>query len=139
MRQAPFQEQIEDGRRRLADALARIRLIQEISVSGGSLEREALAFQWQCAAWAAIELAQAWVFEKRLGMPKRESENFDLLVKQGMIELETGRKLKQATEFRNLAARDVQKIDWAYLSRARVAELETLQAWAELAPELAEK
>jgi uncharacterized protein YutE (UPF0331/DUF86 family) len=97
---------------------------------------EALGFAWASAAWAALELAQLWVFKKRLGMPRREQEALDLLARAEILTLDEARKLRQACELRNLPSRDPGRIDWTYLCRSAEAEHARLEAWAKLSRDL---
>ena len=150
-RHPEYESKIQDGIRRLTSALDRVAFIQKtlgqetpgqkppgqalganspVESAPASPLREALAFSWSQAAWAAIELAQAWVLSERLGFAKKETENFDLLVRAGHIELDVGRRLKQACEFRLLASRDEEKIDWAYFAQSDTSELTVLRDWA---------
>ncbi len=139
-RHPEYESKIQDGIRRLSSALDRVASIQKTlgenssnssdATAPPSPMREALAFSWSQAAWAAIELAQAWVLSERLGFAKKETENFDLLVRAGHIELDVGRRLKQACEFRLIASRDEDKVDWAYFAQPDTSELTVLRDWA---------
>lgn len=107
------------------------RLREAVTKARDEKHREALAFNLERAAWAMIDLAQAWVFELRLGIPRKETESFDLLVTHGTIELDQGRRYKQLCEFRSLSARENERIDWAYLQSDLTAELELFLEWDE--------
>ena len=136
-RQADFQSQHAERVQRLTTTLERV---EELASQAGAdrLTREALAFAWASAAWAAIDLAQLWVFERRLGMPQKETEAFDLLARDGVFGIDIARRLKQAVEFRNLATRPWDRIDWTYLAEGSRAERDLLRSWRDWARGLAE-
>jgi uncharacterized protein YutE (UPF0331/DUF86 family) len=119
-------QQFQAASQRLREAVARARALQ-----GRASLKEALAFNLERAAWAMIDLAQAWVFEQRLGIPRKETESFDLLVAHGAIELDRGRRYKQLCEFRSLSARENERIDWSYLQGDLTSELDLLTEWDE--------
>jgi uncharacterized protein YutE (UPF0331/DUF86 family) len=121
-----FRDQLTTASQRLEAAVARARALR---APQDPTSREALLFNLERAAWAMIEMAQAWVFELRLGIPRKETEAFDLLQRHGWLELETARRYKQLSEFRNLSARESARIDWHYLGGDLSAELELLETW----------
>lgn len=122
-----FSEQLETGSRRLQDALERAKALRQ--EAAGETACEALAFNLERAAWAMIELAQAWVFELRLGIPRKETESFDLLQRHGWIELDLARRYKQLCEFRALSQRDALRTDWDYLGGDLSSELSLFADW----------
>ena len=122
-------EQFQGASLRLQDAVARAKELGGASKTECTCE--ALAFNLERAAWAALELAQAWVFEQRLGIPRKETESFDLLVAQGLLEVDTARRYRQICEFRSLSARDPKRVDWDYISGDLSVELELLIQWDE--------
>jgi hypothetical protein len=122
-----FTEQLESASHRLLGALARAQALR--SDPACEAVREALAFNLERAAWATIELAQAWVFELRLGIPRKETESFDLLQRHGWLELDRARRFKQLCEFRALSQRDPRRTDWDYLGGDLSAELALFADW----------
>jgi uncharacterized protein YutE (UPF0331/DUF86 family) len=124
-----FRSQLESLSQRLLRTLDRIEELSRPDTSDTEGAREALLFNLERAAWAMIEMAAAWVFELRLGIARKETENFDLLVQQGWLELDTGRKLKQLAEFRNLSSREPERIDRQYLAGGLSDELRLFRDW----------
>jgi uncharacterized protein YutE (UPF0331/DUF86 family) len=131
-RERPFEERLRLTDDRLRAALLRISELQKNQAS------EALYFNLERAAWALIESASTWVVELRLGMiglGRRETEVFDLLQREGRLELDTARRFKQLCEFRNLSAREADKIDADYLAGSLENELALFSDWLNLSAE----
>jgi uncharacterized protein YutE (UPF0331/DUF86 family) len=128
-----FAEQLTQASQRLMASVARIEeLTAQIEVSGHPVPeelREALLFSLERAAWAMIEMANAWVFELRLGIARKETEAFDLLQKNGSLELDTARRLKQLCEYRTLSSREPARIDWHYIGGDLSAEILIFKDW----------
>jgi uncharacterized protein YutE (UPF0331/DUF86 family) len=91
--------------------------------------RDALCFCLERSAWAAIEIARHWVYDKRLGMPHKDTDVFDILRVAGWIGLEEGRRLRQCAEYRLLSSRDVERVDWSAFKAGIDSDLEVLDAW----------
>jgi uncharacterized protein YutE (UPF0331/DUF86 family) len=127
-----FHTQLQTSSERLSQALARVEVLRGAPESD-PLRRDALLFNLERAAWALIEMAAAWVFELRLGIPRKEAENFDLIQAHGWLELDLARKLKQLSEFRNLSSRETARIDWQYLGGDLNNELQLFRHWHEIA------
>lgn len=133
-RQAPYAD-FEQSLRRLAERLTRtLARIEELRGSGDETGRQALAFNLERAAWTSIELADAWVFEKRLGLPKKETESFDLLMREGLLAPAIARPLRQACEYRALSRRPDDRIDWDHAETE--AAVAAFRAWLDLLPTL---
>lgn len=122
-----FESQLQVAAQRLEAALLRA----EKRGTGDKTSNEALLFNLERAAWAMIEMASAWVFELRLGIARKEAENFDLLQREGRLGLDEARRFKQLCEFRNLSSRDPQRIDWNYLTGDLSIDLELFRRWNE--------
>jgi hypothetical protein len=127
-----FDQQLESASLRLKEAVARARGLRD-EASPSATRREALAFNLERASWAMIELAQAWVYELRLGIPRKETESFDLLQRQGWLELDRARRYKQLCEFRGLSSREPARTDWEYLDGDLGGELALFTEWDEQA------
>jgi uncharacterized protein YutE (UPF0331/DUF86 family) len=131
-----FESQLRITSERLSGALSRIEELsgQQPRTEGSSqIHREALLFNLERAAWALLEMASSWVFEFRLGIPRKETESLDLLQREGWLELDTARKLKQLAEFRNLSSREEARIDWSYLGGDLSSEISLMRQWNERA------
>lgn len=94
--------------------------------------REALLFNLERAAWASIELANLWVFQLRIGMPRKEAESFDLLAGAGRLPIDHARRLKYAVEYRNLSCRDPRLLNWEHLEKGLGPDIELFRRWNEL-------
>ena len=127
---------LSDLERRMTTALARIEEIREAGLdlpdARGADSRDALLFQLERAAWVAVELGRYWVYERRLGVPKKDTDAFDLPAREGLIGIDEARRLRYVAEFRASASRDEARIDWDYLrSPALDHDLALLRAWLE--------
>ena len=107
-----FERSLTALRDRLALCLTRVDALQADADLPEEPRREALAFNLERAAWTSIELAQAWVIEKRLGFPKKETEAIDILMREGILPPEVARPLRQACDYRSLSARAPERVDW---------------------------
>jgi uncharacterized protein YutE (UPF0331/DUF86 family) len=125
-----FEQQLSASTRRLTEAALRIRTLSAAEKNLNT--QEALAFNLERAAWALLEQAQAWVYERRLGIPRKETENLDLLYAQGWLAQDTARRFKQFAEYRSLSARESGRTDWDSIQGGLAAELELLEQWAAL-------
>jgi uncharacterized protein YutE (UPF0331/DUF86 family) len=142
MDRAPdIQQKFSQHSRQLLTALSRIDsilpLLQDPCTSAGDhtiIESlcEALLFNLERAAWSAIELANLWVFQIRIGIPRKENESFDLLSKAGLLPVDTARKLRQATEYRNLSHREARLLDWNHFKGGLESDLSLLHEWNDL-------
>lgn len=124
-----FARQLEVASSRMSNALARLRALGTSESADAGSRQEAIAFNLERAAWAMIELAQAWVFELRLGIPRKETESLDLLQRHGWIELDVARRYKQLCEFRSLSQREPGRTDWDYLAGDLSTEIELFESW----------
>lgn len=125
-----FDSQLESASRRLREAVERARELSGAEAGPRpGVAREALAFSLERAAWAMIDLAQAWVYELRLGLPRKETESFDLLQRHGWLDLETARRYKQLCEFRSLSKQESERVDWNYLGGDLSSELGLFLQW----------
>jgi uncharacterized protein YutE (UPF0331/DUF86 family) len=129
-----FQERLKTASAQLRSAVARARDLsgaeaRQAAGPASSARLEALAFNLERAAWASLEIAQAWVFELRLGIPRKETESFDLLQRHGWVELDRARRYKQLCEFRSLSQREPERTDWQYLGGDLAAELSLFDEW----------
>lgn len=132
MNRAPeFAQLLRIHEQTLANTLSRLRALKSSWSEPTPRQevQEAFLFSLERAAWAAIELANAWVFEMRLGIPRKENESFDILSRAGWISLETGRKLRQLSEYRSLSRRESARIDWRYLQGDLSQDLELFESW----------
>ncbi|MBC7692896.1 MAG: hypothetical protein H7222_14130 [Methylotenera sp.] len=115
-----------------------VRRIEELSnalasepVSTATVVREALLFNLEAAAWACLELGKFWVYEERIGIPKKETEVFDLLVGQKLLEIDRARRLRYIGEWRNVSSRDPIRIDWDYVQGDLSIDVLIMKAWGE--------
>ena len=118
--------------------LALSRVHELISQTENSLlQTEALFFSLERCAWMSIEIASTLVFELRLGIARKEPENFDLLQRAEYLALDEARRLKQLCEYRNLSLRDPLKLDLAYLLGDLSEDLPLFQEWGKKAERIA--
>lgn len=101
-----------EGRNRseIPDLDARLKALDEALREPDVSDREFL-FNVEAYAWAILQRLRAELFERRLGMPKSDSEVFSILQSGAVIDLVEARKLRQFCEARTLASRDFAKID----------------------------
>ena len=62
--------------------------------------QNAVVLNLQSACEASIDIANHIVKEKRLGLPKFARESFELLSKNGLIQAETARRMRNMIGFR---------------------------------------
>lgn len=131
-----FEGQLRASASRLAAALDRATALSHASADEET-RTEALLFNLERAAWAMIEMAAAWAFELRLGIARKETENFDLIQRLGWLGLDEARRFKQLCEYRNLSSRDPSRVDLGYLAGGGPEglrnELEAFGLWNSMA------
>ena len=127
--------QVEWGLERV-DAL---RILGEGSDAGapgfGLALEEAMALQFARLGSLVLDLAHLWVLEERLGIPRRETEALDLLVRAGKLPLDRARRLRMLSEYRLCVSRDLSRQDRATWANGRLSpivleELALIQAWS---------
>jgi len=74
-------------------------------------KQDAVVLNLQRACEASIDIANHIVKEERLGLPKSARESFELLSKNGLIQAETARRMRNMIGFRNIAVRDYQALN----------------------------
>ncbi len=101
-----------EGRNRseIPDLDARITALDEELEDRGLPDRT-LLFNVEAYAWAILQRLRAELFERRFEMPKSDAEVFSILQKNDLLDLVEARQLRQFCESRNLASRDLAKID----------------------------
>jgi uncharacterized protein YutE (UPF0331/DUF86 family) len=101
-----------EGRNRseIPDLDARILALDE-ELEERELPDRTLLFNVEAYAWAILQRLRAEIFERRFEMPKSDGEVFSILQKHELLDLVESRRLKQFCESRNLASRDLAKID----------------------------
>ncbi len=103
-----------EGRNRseIPDLDARILALDEELATEPQTDRE-LLFNVEAYAWAILQRLRAELFERRFEMPSSDAEVFAILQRNALIDLAESRRLRQFCEARNLASRDLLKIDVA--------------------------
>lgn len=101
-----------EGRNRseIPDLDARIKGSDEALEDTG-LSDLAYLFNVEAYAWAILQRLRAELFERRFEMPKSDSEVFAILQRNGLLDIEETRRLRQFCEARLLSSRDLSKID----------------------------
>ena len=74
-------------------------------------KQDAVVLNLLRACEASIDIANHTVKEKRLGLPKSARESFELLSKNGLIQAETARRMRNMIGFRNIAIHDYQALN----------------------------
>lgn len=74
-------------------------------------KQDSIILNIQRSCQAAIDLAMYLVSEYKLGIPQSSREAFDLLVENGFLSTELGKKLKAMVGFRNIAVHDYQAVN----------------------------
>ena len=77
--------------------------------------QDAIVLNLQRACEAAIDLAMHGVRVRRLGIPQDSREAFDLLCRQGLIDVEMTSRMKAMVGFRNIAVHQYQDLDLSIL------------------------
>ncbi len=72
---------------------------------------ESLALHLARLGTLVLELANLWVLEKRLGIPRKETEGLDLLVRAGVLAPDHARRLRMVADYRLWVARDLARQD----------------------------
>lgn len=126
-----FELELEAMTERLRGNLARIEALWPNAASDEG-SREALYFTLERASWTLLEMAKTYVFELRLGIPKRETDVLDMLRVHGTLSLEQGRRFRQLSEYRNLSSRDPLRIEPTILSPSLGEDLKLFHEWLEI-------
>jgi uncharacterized protein YutE (UPF0331/DUF86 family) len=137
-RQAPysdFSQGIQALAGRLARALDRVEQLRADRALPDDARLEAMAFHLERAAWVSLELARAWVYEARLGVPRKETDSIEILQREGWLAPEAARPLRQACELRSISSREPDRVDWGFVSEPGPA-LAAFRTWLDLAPRL---
>lgn len=80
---------------------------------------------------SALDLADAWIRQLRLGVPGNARESFALLERGGLIDALLSQRLQKMVGFRNIAVHPYQKLDLNIVASAIGAGLDDLLAFAE--------
>ncbi|TFJ93394.1 type VII toxin-antitoxin system HepT family RNase toxin [Lentibacillus salicampi] len=78
---------------------------------------DSITLNIQRACEAAIDLSMHIVAEKKLGLPQKSREAFDLLQDTGVISGSTAARMKAMVGFRNIAVHSYQDIDHDILKK----------------------
>lgn len=73
--------------------------------------QDAIILNLQRACEASIDAAMRIVRVEKLGVPQESREAFELLEKNGFLELELSNRMKRMMGFRNIAIHDYQKLN----------------------------
>jgi uncharacterized protein YutE (UPF0331/DUF86 family) len=74
-------------------------------------KQDAVVLNQQRAWEASSNIANHIVKENRLGLPKSAGDSFELLSKNGLIQTETARRMRNMIGFRNIAIHDYQVLN----------------------------
>jgi uncharacterized protein YutE (UPF0331/DUF86 family) len=74
------------------------------------LRQDSIILNLQRACEAAIDLAMHLVRVHRLGLPQESREAFRLLEENGLIDIETSKRMQAMVGFRNIAVHNYQKL-----------------------------
>ena len=75
------------------------------------IRQDAIAINLQRAMEIAIDMANALIKEKKLGLPKESRESFALLERAGIIPADLSKRLQGMVGFRNILVHDYQKLE----------------------------
>lgn len=129
-----FSETLRATASRLQSAVDRIEALSNGSPDLDADQQDALILNLERAAWAALELGNAWVYELRLGVPRKPTDVFELIHShQGWIDPEQTRKLRYLAEYRHLSSRDPAGLDWNYLLGDLGPDLALFREWEKIA------
>lgn len=110
----------------LESAVTRIESLRESEESSAI---EAQLFNLGCAGWAVLELARAWAFEARLGIPKKETDALDILAASGWIEIDRARRLKQVAAYREIPKAPHARRNVGLAGQGLTEDLGLLRSW----------
>lgn len=74
-------------------------------------KQDSIILNIQRACEATIDIAMHIISLKKLGLPQSSRDVFDFLLRNNIIDIETTRKMKSMTGFRNLAVHNYQEIN----------------------------
>jgi len=74
-------------------------------------KQDSIILNIQRACEATIDIAMHIISLKKLGLPQSSRDAFDFLLRNNIIDIETTRKMKSMTGFRNLAVHNYQEIN----------------------------
>ena len=75
------------------------------------IRQDAIAINLQRAMEIAIDMANALIKEKKLGLPKESRESFALLERARIIPADLSKKLQGMIGFRNILVHEYQKLE----------------------------
>ncbi len=129
-----FSETLRSTAFRLQSAVDRIEALSSSSPDLDADQKDALILNLERAAWAALELGNAWVYELRLGVPRKPTDVFELIHShQGWIDQAQTRQLRYLAEYRLLSSRDPAGLDWTYLLGDLHPDLALFREWEKIA------
>ena len=73
--------------------------------------QDSVILNLQRACEACIDIANVLIKQRQLGIPQSARDSFELLVKAGLISVESGDKLKKMVGLRNIAVHDYQTLN----------------------------
>lgn len=103
------------------------------ALRGDLTRQDSIVLNLQRAAEASIDLALHLVRVRRLGLPQRSRDAFDLLVEGEVIPADLGDRLIGMVGFRNIAVHDYQKLNLDIVESIVVDRLDDLRALVRLA------
>lgn len=106
---------------RLADRLAKVERLGATEVGRFTSDEpthDLCAFYLILAVEECIDLAEHLVAEKRWGVPESSGGEFDLLAKQGVIDVDLARKMREAVGLRNVLVHQYADTDWRLVHAA---------------------
>lgn len=83
------------------------------------------------ACETAIDLANMVIRTRRLGIPSETRESFSILVREGLLDPEIGKRLLKMVGFRNLAVHRYRELDMNIVEAVIRHRLDDLLAFAE--------
>jgi uncharacterized protein YutE (UPF0331/DUF86 family) len=109
---------------------------EELSLAGDSFHRDftrqdAAVLNVTRACEAVVDLANALIRQRRLGVPGNARESFALLERGGLIDAALDQRLHKMVGFRNIAVHQYQKLDLNIVEAVIGAGLDDLLAFVE--------
>ncbi len=121
-------------KRDFARASERLHLLSGSHLHDESPQREdACLFNLERVAHIVLQLADFWILQTRIGVPKGGHSSLDTLTKNDKIAIDFARRLRYIAEYRNLSARESERVDLSVTRHDLSEELALVSRFFELA------
>lgn len=95
-------------------------------------KQDSIILNVQRACEACIDLAMHVVSEKKLGIPQSSRDAFEVLNKNGIIDMQLEKKLKAMIGFRNIAVHNYQTLNLSIVQEVIEKHLPDLKEFAQV-------